>query len=70
MNPLIRKYKYTIDWINSKGEMVQNIIDAKSMQEAMKKLQILRGKKFSKSGFGRPRFVNIKEKKDIELFSK
>ena len=54
MNPLIRKYKYTIDWINSKGEMVQNIIDAKSMQEAMKKLQILRGKKFSKSGFGRP----------------
>ena len=36
--------------------MVQNIIDAKSMQEAMKKLQILRGKKFSKSGFGRPRF--------------
>ena len=50
--------------------MVQNIIDAKSMQEAMKKLQILRGKKFSKSGFGRPRFVNIKEKKDIEQFSK
>ena len=32
-----------------KIEMVQNIIDAKSMQEAMKKL---RGKKFSKSGFG------------------
>ena len=53
MNPLIRKYKYTIDWINSKGEMVQNIIDAKSMQEAMKKLQILRGKKFSKSGNSR-----------------
>ena len=48
MNPLIRKYKYTIDWINSKGEMVQNIIDTKSIQEAMKKLQILRGKKFSK----------------------
>tara|TARA_Y100000768_G_C23885205_1_gene637247 strand:- start:915 stop:1082 length:168 start_codon:yes stop_codon:yes gene_type:complete len=49
-----------------KGEIVQNIIDAKSMQEAMKKLQILRGKKFSKSGFGRPRFVNIKEKRDTE----
>tara|TARA_B100002019_G_C20979873_1_gene455273 strand:- start:293 stop:433 length:141 start_codon:yes stop_codon:yes gene_type:complete len=46
--------------------MVQNIIDAKSMQEAMNKLQILRGKKFSKSGFGRPRFVNIKEKRDTE----
>ena len=66
MNPLLRKYKYTSDWINSKGEMVQNIIDAKSMQEAMNKLQILRGKKFSKSGFGRPRFVNIKEKRDTE----
>ena len=66
MNPLIRKYKYTIDWINSKGEMVQNIIGAKSMQEVMKKLQILCGKKFSKIGFGRPRFVNINEKKDIE----
>ena len=66
MNPLLRKYKYTIDWINSKGEMVQNIIDAKSMQEAMNKLQILRGKKFSKSGFGRPRFVNIKEKRGTE----
>jgi len=26
----------------------------------------LRGKKFSKSGFGRPRFVNIKEKRDTE----
>ncbi len=63
MNPLIRKYKYTIDWINSKGEMVQNIIDAKFMQEAMKKLRILRGKKFSKSGFGKSRYVNIKEKK-------
>ena len=55
-----------IDCINSKGEMVQNIIDAKFMQEAMKKLRILRGKKFSKSGFGRPRSVNIKEKKDIK----
>ena len=66
MNPLIRKYEYTIDWINSKGEMVQNIIDAKSMQEVMKKLQILCGKKFSKIGFERPRFVNINEKKDIE----
>ena len=66
LNALLRKFKYTIDWINSKGEMVQNIIDAKSMQEAMKKLQILRGKKFSKSGFGRPRFVNIKEKRDTE----
>ena len=66
MNSLLRKYKYTIDWINSKGEMVQNIIDAKSMQEVMKKLQILCGKKFSKIGFGRPRFVNINEKKDIE----
>ena len=63
MNPLTRKYKYTIDWINSKGEMVQNIIDAKFMQEAMKKLRILRGKKFSKSGFGKSRYVNIKEKK-------
>ena len=63
MNPLIRKYKYTIDWINSKGEMVQNIIDAKSMQEAMKKLQILRGKEdLAKVVFGKPRFVNIKEK--------
>ena len=50
--------------------MVQNIIDAKSMQEVMKKLQILCGKKFSKIGFGRPRFVNINEKKDIEQFSK
>mgnify|MGYP001220657055 FL=1 len=64
MNSLLRKYKYTIDWINSKGEMVQNIVDAKSIQEAMKKLQILRGKKFSKNGFGKPRFVNIKENKD------
>ena len=58
-----QKTKYTIDWINSKGEMVQNIIDTKSIQEAMKKLQILRGKKFSKSGFGKSRYVNIKEKK-------
>ena len=64
MNSLLRKYKYTIDWINSKGEMVQNIVDAKSIQEAMKKLQILRGKKFSKNGFGKPRFVNIKVNKD------
>ena len=44
--------------------MVQNIVDAKSIQEAMKKLQILRGKKFSKNGFGKPRFVNIKVNKD------
>ena len=48
------------------NQNAKNIIDAKSMQEAMKKLQILRGKKFSKSGFGRPRFVNIKEKRDTE----
>ncbi len=37
MNPLLRKYKYTIDWINSKGEMVQNIIDA-SIERGVKKV--------------------------------
>ena len=61
MNPLIRTYKYTIDWINSKGEMVQNIVDATSMQEAMKKLQSWTGEAFRSSGSGKPRFVNIIE---------
>ena len=61
MNPLIRTYKYTIDWINSKGEAMQNVIDASSMQEAMKKLQLWTGEVFSKSGSGKPRFVNIIE---------
>ena len=61
MNPLIRTYKYTIDWINSKGEMVQNIVDASSMQEAMKKLQLWTGEVFSNSGSGKPRFVSIIE---------
>ena len=42
MNPLIRKYKYTIDWINSKGEMVQNIIDR--VYEGDKRILIINGK--------------------------
>tara|TARA_B100000029_G_scaffold164502_2_gene160605 strand:- start:815 stop:955 length:141 start_codon:yes stop_codon:yes gene_type:complete len=41
--------------------MVQNIVDASSMQEAMKKLQLWTGEVFSNSGSGKPRFVSIIE---------
>ena len=54
-------YRYTIDWINSKGELMQNIIPAATMQDAMKKLQHFQGEIFSSSGSGKPRFVSIVE---------
>jgi hypothetical protein len=45
--------------MNSKGEMVQNTILAKSVQDAMNEIQVLEGLSFSNNGSGKPRFVNI-----------
>ena len=61
LNPIVRTYRYTIDWINSKGELMQNIIPAATMQEAMKKLQLFQGEVVSSNGSGKPRFVSIVE---------
>jgi hypothetical protein len=45
--------------MNSKGEMVQNTVPAKSVQDAMNEIQVSEGMSFSNNGSGRPRFVNI-----------
>ena len=59
MNPITKTYRYLIDWMNTKGEMMQNTIPANSMQDAMNKIQVSEGMSFSNSGSGKPRFVNI-----------
>ena len=59
MNPITKTYQYLIDWMNSKGEMVQNTIPAKSVQDAMNEIQVSEGMSFSSNGSGKPRFVNI-----------
>ncbi|MBT4695595.1 MAG: hypothetical protein HOB71_01920 [Alphaproteobacteria bacterium] len=59
MNPITKTYRYLIDWMNSKGEMVQNTILAKSVQDAMNEIQVVEGLSFSNNGSGKPRFVNI-----------
>ncbi|MAV63011.1 MAG: hypothetical protein ACJ0A2_03380 [Alphaproteobacteria bacterium] len=59
MNPITKTYRYLVDWMNSKGEMVQNTIPANSMQDAMNEIQVAEGMNFSNSGSGKPRFVNI-----------
>ena len=60
MNPITKTYRYLVDWMNSKGEMVQNTIPANSMQDAMSEVQVAKSMSFSNSGSGKPRFVNIK----------
>ena len=45
--------------MNSKGEMVQNTVPAKSVQDAMNEIQVSEGMSFSNNGSGKPRFVNI-----------
>ena len=59
MNPITKIYRYLIDWMNTKGEMMQNTIPANSMQDAMNEIQVSEGMSFSNSGSGKPRFVNI-----------
>ena len=59
MNPITKTSRYLIDWMNSKGEMVQNTIPAKSVQDAMNEIQVSEGMSFSNNGSGKPRFVNI-----------
>ena len=59
MNPITKTYRYLVDWMNSKGEMVQNTVPAKSVQDAMNEIQVSEGMSFSNSGSGKPRFVNI-----------
>ena len=59
MNPIAKTYYDLVDWMNPKGEMVQNTINANSMQDAMSELQVEQGMLFSTSGSGKPRFVNI-----------
>ena len=59
MNPITKTYRYLVDWMNSKGEMVQNTILAKSVQDAMNEIQVSEGMSFSNNGSGKPRFVNI-----------
>ena len=59
MNPITKTYRYLIDWMNSKGEMVQNTILAKSVQDAMNEIQAVEGLSFSNNGSGKPCFVNI-----------
>ena len=59
MNPITKTYRYLIDWMNTKGEMMQNTIPANSMQDAMNEIQVSEGMSFSTSGSGKPRFVNI-----------
>ena len=59
MNPITKTYRYLIDWMNTKGEMMQNTIPANSMQDAINKIQVSEGMSFNNSGSGKPRFVNI-----------
>ena len=59
MNPITKTYRYLVDWMNSKGEMVQNTIPAKSVQDAMNEIQVSEGMSFSNNVSGKPRFVNI-----------
>ena len=59
MNSIETTYRYLIDWINVKGEIVQNTIEVTSMQDAMTELQEIEGNPFSIKGSGKPRFVNI-----------
>ena len=46
MNPIENTYRYLVDWMNAKGEMVQNTIAATSMQDAMTELQEIEGTPF------------------------
>lgn len=59
MNPITKTYRYLIDWMNTKDEMMQKTIPANSMQDAMNEIQVSEGMSFSNSGSGKPRFVNI-----------
>ena len=59
MNPITKTYRYLIDWMNTKGEMMQNTIPANSMQDAINKIQVSEDMSFNNSGSGKPRFVNI-----------
>ena len=59
MNSIETTYRYLIDWINVKGEIVQNTIEVTSMQDAMTELQEIEGTPFSINSSGKPRFVNI-----------
>ena len=59
MNPITKTYRYLVDWMNSKGEMVQNTVPAKSVQDAINEIQVSEGMSFSNNGSGKPRFVNI-----------
>ena len=61
MNPIEITYRYLVDWMNAKGEMVQNTIAATSMQDAMIEIQEIEGTPFSINGSGKPRFVNIRQ---------
>ena len=59
MNPITKTYRYLIDWMNTKDEMMQKTIPANSMQDAMNEIQVSEGMSFSNIGSGKPRFVNI-----------
>ena len=59
MNSIEITCRYLVDWMNVKGEMVQNTIAATSMQDAMTELQEIEGTPFSINGSGKTRFVNI-----------
>ena len=59
MNPITKTYRYLIDWMNTKDEMMQKTIPANSMQDAMNEIQVSEGMSFSNSGSGKLRFVNI-----------
>ena len=59
MNPITKTYRYLIDWMNTKDEMMQKTIPANSMQDAMNEIQVSEGMSFSNNGSGKPRFVNI-----------
>ena len=59
MNFIETTYRYLVDWMNVKGEMVQNTIAVTSMQDAMTEIQEIEGTPFSINGSGKPRFVNI-----------
>ena len=61
LNAIENTYRYLVDWMNAKGEMVQNTIAATSMQDAMTELQEIEGTPFSINGSGKPRFVNIRQ---------
>ncbi|MEC7615059.1 MAG: hypothetical protein VX931_04925 [Pseudomonadota bacterium] len=61
MNFIETTYRYLVDWMNVKGEMVQNTIAVTSMQDAMTEIQEIEGTPFIINGSGKPRFVNIKQ---------